>query len=65
MSLAAADFSTITSVEGESFVIETRLLPPKMPLRLPYSAKIVEKIMEYLCYKKMYQILNLKSLPDF
>ena len=65
MSLQASDFCTIASADGESFIIESKLLPPKMSSKLPYSARVVEKIMEYVCYKHMYQYVAPKNLPKF
>ena len=65
MSLTAADYTTITSKDGESFVVETRLLPTKFNKNMGYSAKIVEKIIEYLHYKYMHQTVNQKKLPVF
>ena len=65
MSLTAADYNTIiTSKDGESFVVETRLLT-KFNTNMGYLAKIVEKIIEYLHYKYMYQTVNQKKLPVF
>ena len=65
MSLQASDFTTIASADGESFVIETKLLPSKISPKLPYSSKVVEKVMEYICYKHMYQFVGPKNLPKF
>lgn len=65
MSLSVSDFSTVTSKDGESFVLETKLLPSKFQPNMPYSAKIVEKIIEYLYYKHMYQSVGHKKLPSF
>jgi hypothetical protein len=41
MSLTATDFTTITSSDGDHFIVESRLLPNRVTATLPYPARIV------------------------
>lgn len=59
------EYSMITSNDGETFIVETKLLPGKFPTSLPYTGQIVERVMEYLHYKNMYQLIPQKKVPPF
>lgn len=65
MSLSASDFTTLTSKDGQQFIIETKVIPSKMGTALNYPAKIVQKIIEYLYFKYMYQSAIHKKIPNF
>lgn len=45
--------------------MESRILPSKLNPALNYSGKIVEKIIEYLYFKHMYQAVGPRKLPHF
>lgn len=60
-----ADFVTITSSDGYSFIVDKKLVPNNLTTNLPYEFAIVEAIIEYLHYKHLHQHLKPKSLPKF
>ena len=59
------DYSRIYSNDGSEFVLESKVIPKAFPTNLPYPAKIVETIIQYLHYKHFNLKKNLNKLTPF
>jgi hypothetical protein len=59
------DYSRIYSNDGNDFVLESKIIPKGFPSSLPYSAKIVETIIQYLHYRHFNLKKNLNKLTPF
>jgi hypothetical protein len=61
----ASDYFKVVSQDGYEFYMEKAVLPKPIPEALPYTMKIVEKIVQYLHYKHQNTGRDLGSLPQF
>lgn len=62
---SSSDYSRIYSNDGSEFVLESKFIPNGFPHDLPYSAKIVETIIQYLHYKHFNLKKNINKLTPF
>lgn len=62
---SSADYKTLTSIDGFSFVVESKLIPGNFGQNLPYESKIVETLIQYLHFRYLNMGKQPKSLPKF
>ena len=59
------DYSRVTSSDGYEFFLNRNLLPKGFATSLPYSSRVVEKLIEYLHYKHINSAVDLNQLEHF